>query len=92
MVIYLIVRTREKTAGHVGCVGSYSLLLGSHVLIDDQRIDGDLVVEAATSDNITRRSKRAGHDPSGWHRDCMLFVGCECVPDNKFSILEMNIR
>ena len=37
--------------------------------------------------NLCRRSEGARHDPGGRHRDGMLLVGGERVPDNQLPVL-----
>ena len=62
-------------------------LLGSHVLLQGERVDGDLVVQTSAGYHLSWRSEGAGHHPGGGHGDCVLLVGGERVPDDQLSVL-----
>ena len=50
---HLIVGAGKKAAGHVARVRADGPLLGRHVLLQGERVDGDLVVEASASNHLS---------------------------------------
>ena len=78
----------ELIAGHVVGVSSHYFLLFTHLLISRRHfVKGDLVVQATARHKASCRRIRAGHHPSGWHCNHMLFGRTKRVPYNQFTIL-----
>lgn len=85
----LLVRVREDAAAHVAGVRAHSLLLAGNVLVQRRghRVHGHLVVQATASDEISGRRVRTGHHPGGGHRDGVLLVRRERIPDDQLAVL-----
>lgn len=85
----LLVRVRKYAAAHVARVRPNGLLLAGNVLVQRRghRVHGHLVVQATASDEVSGRRVRTGHHPGGGHRDGVLLVRRERIPDNQLAVL-----